>query len=59
MTLRLLWLEYREKSPQGIGYSRFCGLYGEWRQSLNRHLSKPIILCQRFKDYKENGGLKR
>jgi transposase len=34
MTLRLLWIEYREKYPQGIGYSRFCDVYREWRRPL-------------------------
>jgi transposase len=34
VTLRVLWFEYREKYPQGIGYSRFCDVYREWRQPL-------------------------
>jgi transposase len=27
VTLQLLWQEYREASPDGYGYSRFCELY--------------------------------
>lgn len=34
VTLRVLWFEYKEKHPQGIGYSRFCDVYREWRQTL-------------------------
>lgn len=30
VTLRLLWLEYRQAHPEGYGYSRFCELYREW-----------------------------
>lgn len=35
MTIRLLWLEYREKYPQGIGYSQFCSVYREWGKPLD------------------------
>src|SRR6185369_4438352 len=30
LTLQLLWQEYREKQPNGYGYSRYCGLYRNW-----------------------------
>ena len=30
VTLRLLWMEYREAYPDGYGYSQFCELYGQW-----------------------------
>jgi len=30
VTLRLLWIEYREAYPDGYGYSQFCELYGQW-----------------------------
>ena len=30
LTLQLLWQEYREKQPNGYGYSRYCGLYRSW-----------------------------
>lgn len=35
VTLMLLWQEYREREPQGYGYSRFCELYGEWESRLS------------------------
>lgn len=30
VTLQLLWEEYREKTPDGYRYSRFCDLYRRW-----------------------------
>ena len=39
MTLQLLWVEYREKHPNGYCYSQFCHLYGEWKK-----LSEPRML---------------
>ena len=30
VTLRLLWIEYREAYSDGYGYSQFCELYGQW-----------------------------
>lgn len=30
MTLRLLWLEWREQHPDGFGYSQFCEHYRRW-----------------------------
>jgi transposase len=30
VTLQLLWEEYREKTPDGYQYSRFCDLYKGW-----------------------------
>jgi transposase len=35
VTLRLLWVEYREDHPTGYGYSQFCALYREWAKRLN------------------------
>ncbi len=34
VTLRLLWVEYREAQPEGYGYSQFCALYREWAKRL-------------------------
>lgn len=31
VTLQLLWLEYKEREPDGLQYSRFCERYREWR----------------------------
>jgi len=38
VTLRLLWVEYREAHPDGYGYSQFCALYREWAQHLKPSL---------------------
>ena len=35
VTLRLLWVEYREAHPDGYGYSQFCALYRRWAKRLN------------------------
>lgn len=35
VTLRLLWVEYRESHPDGYGYSQFCHLYRHWAKHLN------------------------
>jgi transposase len=35
VTLSLLWEEYRERHPQGYGYSRFCELYRSWEGRLD------------------------
>ena len=35
VTLRLLWLEYREAYPEGYGYTQFCELYRQWSKTLN------------------------
>jgi len=34
VTLRLLWVEYREDHPDGYGYSQFCALYRQWAKRL-------------------------
>jgi len=34
VTLRLLWMEYLEKYPQGYCYSQFCQLYRHWAGKL-------------------------
>jgi hypothetical protein len=35
VTLRLLWVEYREAHPDGYRYSQFCTLYRDWAAPLN------------------------
>jgi transposase len=35
LTLQLLWEEYRQASPDGYRYSRFCELYQRWRSKLD------------------------
>jgi transposase len=33
VTRRLLWQEYREQHPDGLGYSQFCELYRRWSKT--------------------------
>jgi len=52
VTLRLLWVEYREAHPDGYGYSQFCALYREW----SKHLESSMRLSHKggekvFVDY--------
>jgi transposase len=35
VTLKLLWVEYREQYSDGYGYSQFCELYKEWKGKLD------------------------
>jgi len=35
LTLIQLWLEYKEKHPDGYQYSQFCDLYRHWRGKLD------------------------
>jgi transposase len=35
LTLQLLWEEYRQSTPEGYSYSRFCELYHEWARKLD------------------------
>lgn len=35
VTLQLLWNEYKEIHPDGIGYSQFCFHYNEFKKSIN------------------------
>ncbi|HEY8531698.1 MAG TPA: IS21 family transposase [Limnochorda sp.] len=35
VTLRLLWLEYKQAHPDGYQYSRFCELYRRWAETLD------------------------
>lgn len=35
VTLMLLWLEYKEVSPDGYGYSQFCELYRRWQRRVD------------------------
>lgn len=41
VTLRLLWIEYREAHPDGYGYSQFCALYREWAKRLKPSMRLP------------------
>ena len=35
VTLELLWVEYRERSPDGYGYSQFCNRYRQWARRVD------------------------
>lgn len=35
VTLMLLWQEYRERYPQGFGYSRYCDTYRRWLSEID------------------------
>lgn len=35
VTLQLLWVEYKEREPEGLQYSQFCELYRRWRAQLD------------------------
>jgi transposase len=35
VTLELLWVEYRERYPDGYGYSRFCDRYRQWARRVD------------------------
>ena len=46
LTLQLLWQEYREKHPNGYGYSRYCGLYRNWLKRQDVVLRHDIALAR-------------
>lgn len=41
VTRKLLWEEYLERVPDGLGYSRFCGLHRDWVKA-NKEVSMRI-----------------
>ncbi len=43
VTLQLLWLEYRERHPDGYQYSHFCELYRHWENKLD------VVLRQSYR----------
>lgn len=53
VTLQLLWLEYKTAHPQdGYGYSRFCELYREWRETVDVTCRQPYAAGEKgFVDY--------
>jgi transposase len=42
LTLQLLWDEYKQANPDGLGYSWFCELYQQWRGKLD------VVLRQEY-----------
>ena len=52
VTLQLLWEEYRAAHPDGLGYSRFCQLYHEWKLRLSPTMRQTHVAGERlFVDY--------
>ena len=43
VTLMILWEEHRAAYIDGHGYSRFCGLYGEWRRRLSPTMRQTYV----------------
>ena len=40
--MQLLWEEYKQANPEGLGYSWFCELYQQWRGKLD------VVLRQEY-----------
>jgi transposase len=52
VTLLLLWEEYRDRHPDGLGYSRFCEIYQRWKGRLTPTMRQTHIAGERvFVDY--------
>ena len=52
VTLLLLWEEYREQHPDGVGYSWFCETYQAWKGRLTPTMRQTHIAGERmFVDY--------
>ena len=52
VTLRLLWVEYREAHPDGYGYTQFCEHYRQWAGHLQPTMRLSHVAGERlFVDY--------
>jgi transposase len=52
VTLRLLWVEYREAHPDGYGYTQFCEHYRVWAQHLQPTMRQTHTAGEKlFVDY--------
>ena len=52
VTLMLLWEEYRQREPEGYGYSRWCELYRAWEGRLSPTMRQVHPAGERmFVDY--------
>ena len=52
VTLLLLWEDYRAQHPDGVGYSRFCEAFQEWKGRLTPTMRQTQIAGERmFVDY--------
>ena len=48
VTLLLLWEEYRAEHRDGYGYSRFCGLYIEWRRGVSATMRQTHVAGEKL-----------
>ena len=48
VTLRLLWVEYREAHPDGYGYSQFCEHYRQWASHLQPTMRMSYVAGERL-----------
>jgi transposase len=56
VTLMLLWEEYRAEYADGYGYSRFCDLYGDWRQRITPAMRQTHVAGEKlFVDWAGDG----
>jgi transposase len=56
VTLMLLWEEYRAEHADGYGYSRFCDLYGDWRQRITPTMRQTHVAGEKlFVDWAGDG----
>lgn len=46
MTLKQLWLEFKEVQPDAVSYSRFVRLYKVWKKSLHSSMRQHFIAGQ-------------
>ena len=46
VTLELLWLEYRQAHPDGLGYTQFCARYKAFTKSVDLTMRKVHIAGQ-------------
>jgi transposase len=52
VTLQLLWIEYKERHPEGLQYSQFCDHYRRWRSTLDLVLRHEHVPGEKgFLDY--------
>ncbi len=52
VTLQLVWEEYREAHPDGLGYTQFCVRYRAWRETLDLPMRQEHKAGERmFVDY--------
>lgn len=41
VTRHILWLEYKQKHPEGVMYSRFCDCYNQWSKKSDGYM--PVV----------------